>query len=150
MRVPLILRIPGMPGGRRLEGLAQHEDLMPTILALVDLEAPTGIDGFDLLPWIRGEAQQSPRAEVFGRRKSIPGHPDQYYARNAERKWIGRLDGPGQIFRPDRDPRELSAGPGDGPPASLEAVVGDETGPGRTRRVDAETRRALEALGYAE
>jgi hypothetical protein len=45
---------------------------------------------------------------------------------------------------------DAQAGPGDGPPASLEAVVGDETGPGRTRRVDAETRRALEALGYAE
>jgi arylsulfatase A-like enzyme len=54
VRIPLIVRAPGIPRNSRLLGPVQLEDLMPTLLALMGLRAPEGLDGRNLLPWIRG------------------------------------------------------------------------------------------------
>ena len=51
VRVPLLMRIPGLPG--RAEGvspLVSHVDLLPTVLELVGAVAPAGIDGRSMLP----------------------------------------------------------------------------------------------------
>lgn len=49
--VPLMVRLPGIKG-RRIAGLAQIVDYMPTITALLGLSAPAGIQGTSLLPLI--------------------------------------------------------------------------------------------------
>ncbi len=41
VRVPLVLRAPGLPQGRRLAGSAQLEDLAPTLLSLAGVPVPT-------------------------------------------------------------------------------------------------------------
>jgi hypothetical protein len=154
VRVPLIVRAPGLPAGRRLAGDAQLEDLFPTILALLDLPVPGGLDGLDLLPWLRGEVERSPREAVVGRRKVYVGKPVLYYGLRGRSKWIGALDRAGEVYALESDPAELAGAPGHGPPEWLRARLdgsGVETEEEQAAPdLDAETRRALEALGYAE
>ena len=144
VRVPLVVRAPGIPAGRRLEGTVQLEDLAPTLLELLALDEPEGLDGRSLLPWLRGEALQPPRTAVVGRRKPYPGEPDLFYVRHATAKWIGALGGEGLAYGLETDPRELHGAPAP-TPAELGPVVG---GRSAAPLLDAESRRALEALGY--
>ncbi|MBW2494652.1 MAG: sulfatase [Deltaproteobacteria bacterium] len=53
--VPLILRAPGLPQGRRIETV-HHVDLMPTLLDLAGFEVPDDISGIALGPILRGES----------------------------------------------------------------------------------------------
>lgn len=56
IRVPLILRCKGLiPGSRRIDGQVQLLDVAPTILDLLNLEAPPGLQGISLLPSILRE-----------------------------------------------------------------------------------------------
>jgi arylsulfatase A-like enzyme len=56
MRVPLMIRAPGLASGVD-ESPAEQIDLLPTILALVGLEVPAGLPGRDLLS---GEPDDTP------------------------------------------------------------------------------------------
>ena len=56
LHVPLIMRLPGrLPAGIRVKGMNLHQDLVPTILELLGVEAPDKFDGKSLLPLISGE-----------------------------------------------------------------------------------------------
>ncbi len=147
--VPLLVRGPGIPAGRRLAGAAQLEDLMPTLLSLLGLPAPQGIDGRDLLPWLRGQVAESPRQAVVGRRADYAGLPDLFFQRRWPEKWIGELEGAGARYQLAGDPREARAAAARAPDALREAAAGP---PRRApeRDLDEETRRALEALGYLD
>jgi arylsulfatase A-like enzyme len=48
LRVPLVLRGPGVPAGRRLPGPASLVDVVPTVLSLLGQPVPEGLDGVDL------------------------------------------------------------------------------------------------------
>lgn len=154
VRVPLIVCAPGLPAGRRLAGPAQLEDLMPTMLSLVGAEAPESdtLDGVDLLPWLRGEAEFSPRSWAVGRRRPIRGRPDQFFARRWPEKWIGTGSGTGERYALDSDPTERAGLPGKSAPREFLQAVGEQrairaqTAP----EPDPEVRRALEALGYID
>ncbi len=50
VRVPLILRGPGIPRGKRISTMASLVDVMPTLLELAGANVPEGIDGIDLQP----------------------------------------------------------------------------------------------------
>jgi len=55
-RVPMILAHPdGRHGGRRVAEMVRTVDLMPTLLAWLGIEAPSGLDGVDLSALIEGE-----------------------------------------------------------------------------------------------
>jgi arylsulfatase A-like enzyme len=65
--VPLILRGPGIPGGRRIgaEALAHHVDLFPTLCEMTGVELPaTARDGSSLVPVING--QRAAQREAVG------------------------------------------------------------------------------------
>jgi arylsulfatase A-like enzyme len=53
--VPLILRAPGLPEGRRMETV-HHVDVMPTLLDLAGFEVPADTSGIALGPIIRGDS----------------------------------------------------------------------------------------------
>ncbi|HLH73762.1 MAG TPA: sulfatase-like hydrolase/transferase, partial [Chloroflexota bacterium] len=56
-RVPLMIRHPqGLGAGRRISGLAQHPDLLPTILEFLDVKVPSGLHGRSLWPLIEGKS----------------------------------------------------------------------------------------------
>jgi arylsulfatase A-like enzyme len=151
VRVPLVLRAPGLPRGRRLAGSAQLEDLAPTLLSLAGVAIPPGLDGLDLRPWLAGLAPGSPRAAVLGQRKRYRGRPDRLYLRDWPLKWIGAPDGRGREFRLDEDPLEQRGLGGAALPEALRgAAEASGAAPVEPRSVDEETRRALEALGYVD
>jgi arylsulfatase A-like enzyme len=50
LRVPLIITGPGLAVGRKHEGFAAIYDLMPTVLDLVGVAIPGGVDGVSLKP----------------------------------------------------------------------------------------------------
>ena len=77
-RVPLVVRWPGkIPAGVVSNGIVQHHDWLPTFLAAAgepdiveklkkghtagDKTFKVHIDGFDLLPYLTGDADESPR-----------------------------------------------------------------------------------------
>jgi len=53
--VPLIVRVPGMGSGKVVQRQAQQMDVAPTILDLLNLPVPPGVDGRSLAPWISGD-----------------------------------------------------------------------------------------------
>jgi len=151
VRVPLVLRAPGLPRGRRLAGSVQLEDLAPTILSLAGVPVPPGLDGVDLGPWLAGAAEGSPRVAVVGQRKQYRGQPDRFFLRDWPRKWIGGKGGKGREFRLDQDPLEQVGRVRVGLPEALQSAVERlEDAPAEPPLLDDEVRRALEALGYLD
>jgi arylsulfatase A-like enzyme len=58
VHVPLVLRLPGvLPAGRRVETPVRVLDVMPTVLAVLGLPVPAGVQGRSLLPLAGGDAR---------------------------------------------------------------------------------------------
>lgn len=55
LHVPLIMRHPSLPRGQRVPGYTQHQDLVPSVLEILDVPTETAFDGKSLLPLVRGE-----------------------------------------------------------------------------------------------
>jgi arylsulfatase A-like enzyme len=56
LHVPLILRLPGvLPEGLRVPGITLHQDLVPTVLELLDLDPGLSFDGKSQIPLMTGE-----------------------------------------------------------------------------------------------
>jgi hypothetical protein len=121
---------------------------------MIGAELDGSIDGKDLLPWLRGEAANSPRDAVLGRRIPRKGKPELFYFRRWPTKWIGGLDAGGREFALDRDPRELEGQRGGGAPGplrrSVEQAAANQDGGEPVAELDPEAQRALEAMGYSE
>ena len=65
VHVPMIIRWPdNIPEGIRINSLAQHVDLMPTILEAVGLEKPNNLDGKSLWPLIQGQKEHN-HTEIY-------------------------------------------------------------------------------------
>jgi arylsulfatase len=81
-RVPAFLRWPGkIPAGSVLNGLVSHQDILPTLLAAAgepevkeklltghtigDMTYKVHLDGFNMLPYLTGEVEASPRNHFF-------------------------------------------------------------------------------------
>lgn len=59
VRVPLIVRGPGLPAGRRCDGAVYLQDVMPTSLELAGVPRPPHVQFRSLLPIIRGERKEN-------------------------------------------------------------------------------------------
>lgn len=107
MRVPLIFWGDGMPRGIRIRPLVRTVDIAPTILALLDVPSPPGLEGVSLVPIMRdprldlglvayGESIESTRA--FG--SSV-----LRFVRVGPWKYIHKPDP--ELYRVDEDPGEV-------------------------------------------
>jgi arylsulfatase A-like enzyme len=91
LRVPFLIRWPGkVPAGRVTHEFLTTLEIMPTLLAATGTTAPAGVklDGFDMLPVLRGE-RPSPRTEMFWQRRSDKA------ARVGQWKWVDSAKGKG-------------------------------------------------------
>ena len=59
MHVPLIIRVPGSPGGRTAADPVSLVDLMPTVLGAVGVEVPSDVQGKSLLAEVRGGSAET-------------------------------------------------------------------------------------------
>lgn len=98
LRVPLIVRAPGLTSGMR-EAQTTSIDLLPTITAAAGLDA-ADVQGADIWPVLRGDYGGEPyaMAEVVGKR---------YALRTREWKFISTLTGGHELYDLREDPREL-------------------------------------------
>ena len=81
-RVPFVIRWPGkIPAGQVLNGITSHEDVVPIVMAAVGVpdikekllqgyaaghkEFRVHLDGYNLLPYLMAEVEESPRNEFF-------------------------------------------------------------------------------------
>lgn len=65
LRVPLILRGPGIPKAARSDALVNLMDLFPTLCDLAGVNIPAGLDGRSFAPVVRG-LQRTHRTELLG------------------------------------------------------------------------------------
>ncbi|MGH2352602.1 MAG: sulfatase [Chloroflexota bacterium] len=114
--VPLIARVPGLPGGQRLAAYAQAADLMPTILDLAGVADPGTTHGHSLLPLLRG-AQRAVR-DVCVSTTSLaqrvdPGTPVSNAIPGGLRSMI-QVPGWAMLYGPNADPQlfDTAADPG--------------------------------------
>ncbi|MCY4410541.1 MAG: sulfatase-like hydrolase/transferase, partial [Caldilineaceae bacterium] len=59
VRVPLLLRGPGVPSGKRVDALSHTYDVYPTLCELAGLEIPASVDAKSLLPLMEGSAEET-------------------------------------------------------------------------------------------
>jgi arylsulfatase len=55
VRVPLVIRLPGVMPALTIDSFVQHVDLMPTVLDLLDIPRPADFDGQSLVPLLKCE-----------------------------------------------------------------------------------------------
>ncbi len=105
-RVPLAMRFPGgKGGGRRVSGLTQAIDLLPTLFDLLEIRYPgEGIQGRSLLPLMAGEREEVNRY-IFSR---TDGRPPSYVVRDHRRLLVlyqgGELRA---LYDLEKDPRAV-------------------------------------------
>lgn len=91
LRVPCIIRWPGkIPAGATSDAFLTTMEILPTLLQAAQLPSPKDIvlDGFNLLPVLRGE-KKSTRTEMFWQRRLDKG------ARVGDWKWVESSRGSG-------------------------------------------------------
>ena len=64
LRVPLILRGPGVPAGTRVRSIASLTDILPTVLGRIALEPPSGLDGVDLASFWKDDSNPERMLEI--------------------------------------------------------------------------------------
>lgn len=74
--LPLIIRDPDGPRGRRVEAMTESVDLMPTILEWLGRPVPPAVNGASLVPWLRGEAPAAWRDAVNFEYDLRGGYPE--------------------------------------------------------------------------
>lgn len=118
IRVPLIVRGPGVPAGGETAALALTSDLAPTIADLAGADPPGFVDGRSLVPLLRGEAEGSGRrvflAEGFGgsdkeKEGEGGGEPTPAFAalRSADLLYVEYETGERELYDLRRDPDQL-------------------------------------------
>jgi arylsulfatase A-like enzyme len=122
--VPLLVRLPGsFDAGRAVDSVVRLEDVMPTVLELCGVRAPSGLDGASLVGDVTGRvsrASQGENAEAKTRyEKMFPGVDVTHLAAGARAvydgkfHWIASTDGREELYDVARDPDErenLAAG----------------------------------------
>jgi arylsulfatase A-like enzyme/Flp pilus assembly protein TadD len=158
LRVPLILRGPGVPAARRVREVVSAIDLAPTALALAGLPPLGNADGRDLSPLFEAESGLEERpayAETLAPQLDHGWAP--LFALRSDRHLYVRAPR-AELYDVEQDPaqrenllEDRSRVPGElvgGLEQGLDSVLARE-GEASRLALDPETREQLGALGYA-
>ena len=153
--IPLILSLPGyLPENTRVEPIVRVVDVMPTLLEIAGLPAPSDVDGRSLLPLVTGRISVSPGpayVESFtprfwwGARELLGVRSGRWLFVQAPRP---------EIYDLDEDPAEsvnlasARAEELDKLGVMLKTLSPQGTAFAKRTQVDEETARRLQGLGY--
>jgi N-acetylglucosamine-6-sulfatase len=109
IRVPLLMRGPGLPHGETRDQLVWNGDLAPTILEATGATPAWEPDGMSVLPFVRDPATRSGRAIL------LEGPPDLRHGgaprftglRTPDELYVEYQDGETELYDLRRDPYEL-------------------------------------------
>ncbi|MFA6244937.1 MAG: sulfatase/phosphatase domain-containing protein, partial [Candidatus Hydrogenedentales bacterium] len=63
IRVPFLVHAPGrVPAGAKVDALFGAIDIMPTLCGMAGVKPPSGLDGQDFSPWLRGNSGPDPES----------------------------------------------------------------------------------------
>lgn len=107
IRVPLIIRGPGLPANKHVSTIAANIDLAPTILAVAGATAGVTVDGRSLLP-IANDPGSFPRGIVI---ETGPKESGNWYAglRSPRWKYVEHSTGERELYDLQQDPYELTS-----------------------------------------
>ncbi|MEV6863018.1 sulfatase [Streptosporangium subroseum] len=107
IRVPLIIRGPGLPAGKHVSTIAANVDLAPTILDAAGATAGVTVDGRSLLP-IAGDTASTARGIVI---ETGPKQSGKWYAglRAPRWKYVEHSTGERELYDLQQDPYELAS-----------------------------------------
>jgi arylsulfatase A-like enzyme len=171
-RIPLVIRLPGSPGGRRVAPVTASIDVMPTILDLVGVAAPPEVQGRSLRPLWESPTEWVPMAalsESLSEGEEKKGLRDDRFKHvihidadtvAAKGRSFVPLEPPASLFDLLRDPgeeRDLLNEPGEEATRRRAAAMGEElrqrlrvVGRAEEGVLSPEAREGLEALGCLE
>ncbi len=106
VRIPIILRGPGIPRGKRLSTPITNPDLAVTIARLARAEPTRNVDGVDLMPWLTRSAQ---RRIVPIEAYPVKGGRTRIYSgiRYGDLTYVRDRKGFEELYDRSRDPGEL-------------------------------------------
>jgi arylsulfatase A-like enzyme len=172
MRVPFLLRLPGdHPAARPglvVDELVRTVDLMPTLLELVGVSPPPGLDGISLVPALRGE--RLPQLWAYGEsgrsfrevdpQRHLQGVPGKHrMIRTADWKLVFVPDeqgGQSRLYDLRADPGESRDVAAEAPDVltslrgHLDSILAGEAGRPLDAPLSPEQRERLRALGYVD
>jgi uncharacterized sulfatase len=116
-RVPLIISVPGAKGaGRSVAGLVELVDLYPTLVEACGREAPSGLEGASLMPWINDPSTPGKKAvyTMVGRNddRNLSHREPAYFGRTVRTErwryteWDGGKRGV-ELYDKVADPQEM-------------------------------------------
>jgi N-acetylglucosamine-6-sulfatase len=122
-RVPLLIRGPRLPAGRRSKALVGNIDLAPTVLEATPARPPRPLDGRSILPFARNTSLRSLRPllhetggnGVFGRRREEgarglqPRVPAWRAVRTTRWLYVEYRGGQQELYDLKRDPAQLNS-----------------------------------------
>jgi len=89
MNVPFVLRVPRVKPARSVsDALVHHVDIVPTVMEVLGLEFPAELDGFSVMPILRGE-KDSIRDAVLG--EGTYCHVPQRFVKTRDYKFMINL-----------------------------------------------------------
>ncbi|GLW09910.1 sulfatase [Microtetraspora sp. NBRC 13810] len=134
IRVPLIIRGPGVPAGAHVTTLAANIDLAPTILDAADATAGVTVDGRSLLPIATGASFARGIVIETGPRES-----GRWYAglRAPRWKYVEHSTGARELYDLQQDPYELTSVHNDPRYATARQALADRLATLRTCAGDA-------------
>ncbi|HET7291807.1 MAG TPA: sulfatase-like hydrolase/transferase [Vicinamibacteria bacterium] len=153
LHVPLFLRFPGGRDARRVSDVVRLSDVMPTLLDLVGVSTPEHVQGASLLGVLEG-ADRQPRqvlAEWAAQGLTALRLRDlKYVSRPKGEELYDLLQDPGETrnLLPTEKERAYALRLVAERVAEASFALKERLGKGGTPRLDPETRRQLEALGY--
>lgn len=126
IRVPLVVRGPGVAPGRSEPALALNIDLAPTFAAIAGAQAPDALDGRSLLRLLTGKlTQREWRSEFLLElySKEEAGISDYSALRSADHLYVEYDTGERELYDMQQDPHQLESLSKTAEPALLERLA---------------------------
>jgi arylsulfatase A-like enzyme len=132
VRIPLIVRGPGVPAGRTVRGQISNIDLAPTLVDLADARAGRRMDGVSLLPTLRDPRRRPKRvlqleapAPLFEQRLPVNAWDRPYKGVRTDRYTyvVYKETGDQELYDRRKDPYQLENVAGDPAYAAIKAKL---------------------------